>query len=81
LLSPAGYDDKEGAEEAVFFRKEDEKLLRHLLDKVRAQAEKQDVHSASGVRTAELSALNEIVGSKLSDAEKEKLILWKHTHF
>lgn len=77
----AGYDDKEGAEEAVFFRKEDEKILKRLLDKVRAHAEQDDVHNAAGTRTAELSALNEVVGNKLSDAEKEALIKWKHTHF
>lgn len=76
-----GYDDKENAEEAIFFRKEDEKLLKELLTKVRAQAEKHDVHSAKGVLAAEKSALDEIVGTKLSDAEKEALMQWKHTHF
>jgi hypothetical protein len=69
LLS--GYDNKEQAEEAVFFHKEDEKLLKKLLSKVRAQAEQYDSRSASEARAAELSALNEIVGSKLSDVEKE----------
>lgn len=47
---------------------------------MRAQAEVNDTHNAAGARAAELSALNEIVGSKLSDAEKEKLIEWKHAH-
>ena len=55
--------------------------MKELLNKVRAQAEKHDVHSAKGVLTAEKSALEEIVGSKLSDAEKEALMQWKHTHF
>jgi hypothetical protein len=76
----AGYDSKEVAEEAVFFHKEDEKILKKLLSKVRAQAEANDTHNAAGARAAELSSLNSIVGSKLSDAEKEKLIEWKHTH-
>ncbi len=76
-----GYDDKENAEEAIFFKKEDEKLLKELLTKVRAQAEKHDVHSAKGVLAAEKSALEEIVGAKLSDAEKDGLMQWKHTHF
>ncbi len=67
----AGYSDKEAAEEAVFFHKEDEKLLKKLLSKVRAQAEVHDQHSAAGARAAELSSLNEIVGSKLTDAQKE----------
>ncbi|KAI8104416.1 hypothetical protein M9434_002973 [Picochlorum sp. BPE23] len=81
LAGLKGYDDKENAEEAIFFRKEDEKLLKELLTKVRAQAEKHDVHSAKGVLAAEKSALDEIVGTKLSDAEKEALMQWKHTHF
>lgn len=76
-----GYDEKENAEEAIFFKKEDEKLLKSLLAKVRAQAEQHDVHSAKGVLAAEKSALEEIVGGKLSSAEKDALIEWKHTHF
>lgn len=76
-----GYDEKENAEEAIFFKKEDEKLLRSLLSKVRAQAEQHDVHSAKGVLAAEKSALDAIVGSKLSAAEKDALIEWKHKHF
>lgn len=76
-----GYDEKENAEEAIFFKKEDEKLLRSLLSKVRAQAEQHDVHSAKGALAAEKSSLEEIVGSKLSAAEKDALIEWKHRHF
>lgn len=34
------FKDKERGEETVHFRKEDEKLLRKLLEKVRAQADK-----------------------------------------
>jgi hypothetical protein len=67
----AGYPDKEAAAEAVFFHKEDERLLKSLLSKVRAQAERHDPHNATGARAAELSALNELVGSKLSQAEKD----------
>ena len=55
----------------MFFHKEDEKSLQKLLSKVRAQAAVHDKHNASGARTAELSSLNAIVGSKLTDAEKE----------
>lgn len=70
-LDTVGYSDKEAAEEAVFFHKEDEKLLKKLLSKVRAQAEVHDQHSAAGARAVELSSLNEIVGDKLTDAQKE----------
>lgn len=65
----------------MFFRKEDEKLLKELLTKVRAQAEKHDVHSAHGVRQAEMSALKAIVGNKLSEQEIERVLEWKHEHF
>jgi len=70
-LDNVGYSDKEAAEEAVFFHKEDEKLLKKLLSKVRAQAEVHDQHSAAGARAVELSSLNEIVGDKLTDAQKQ----------
>jgi len=77
----AGYDERENAQEAVFFKKEDEKLLKDLLKKVRAQAEKHDEHSAKGVRAAEKSSLESIVGDKLTETEKDALLEWKHTHF
>jgi hypothetical protein len=70
-LPNAGYDGKEQAEEAVFFHKEDEKLLKKLLSKVRAQAELNDSRTAKETRAAEMASLNDIVGSKLSDVEKE----------
>ena len=81
LQGMKGYDDKEAAEERLFFKKEDEKLLRELLSKVRAQAEAADPHSATGTLAAERSALEAIVGGKLSDVEKEAVLKWKHTHF
>lgn len=62
----------------MFFHKEDEKLLKKLLQKVRAQAEQHDVHNAKGAQAAEMSALDAIVGGKLSAEEKQKLIDWKH---
>lgn len=77
----AGYDERENAQEAVFFKKEDEKLLKDLLKKVRAQAERHDEHSAKGVKAAEKSSLESIVGDKLTEAEKDALLEWKHTHF
>ncbi len=76
-----GYDDKEAAEERLFFKKEEEKLLRGLLAKVRAQAEAADPHAATGTLAAERSALDAIVGSKLSAGEKDQLLEWKHTHY
>jgi len=70
-LCAAGYPDKEAAAEAGFFHKEDERLLKSLLSKVRAQAGRHDPRNVRGARAAELSALNELVGSKLSQAEED----------
>lgn len=67
----AGYDERESAQEATFFHKEDEKLLRKLLQKVRAQANETDVHAAKGAEAKELSELEAIVGNKLSDEQKQ----------
>ena len=67
----AGYPDREAAQEAVHFHQEDEKLLKKLLQKVRQQAEQADPHRSAGVKAAELSALEEVVGDTLSAAQKE----------
>lgn len=50
------FKDREKGEELVHFRKEDEKLLRKLLEKVRAQADK-----VSGSRMASLRFLASLV--------------------
>ncbi|KAL4432577.1 hypothetical protein ABPG77_000514 [Micractinium sp. CCAP 211/92] len=74
-----GYDDKEAAEEMLFFKKEDEKLLRRLLSKVRQQAEQHDVHAAVGAIEAEKSALKAIVGKyNVSEEDLKALLEWKH---
>lgn len=74
-----GYDDKEAAEERLFFKKEDEKLLRKLLNKVKAQADATDVHEAKGDKEAELSALHSIIAKyKMSEDDLEALLKWKH---
>jgi uncharacterized protein YidB (DUF937 family) len=62
-------------EEIVYFHKEDEKLLKGLLKKVRAQAEKQDSGAAAAADAAEMEQLNKIVGGKLSDAEKKGALI------
>ncbi|PRW57560.1 l-inducible nipa [Chlorella sorokiniana] len=74
-----GYDDREAAEEMLFFKKEDEKLLRKLLSKVRSQAAQSDPHAAAGAYEAEKSQLKAIVGKyNISDADLKALIEWKH---
>lgn len=76
-----GYDDKEAAEERLFFKKEDEKLLRKLLGKVKAQADQADVHAAVGDKAAELSSLQAIVAKyNVSQDDIDALIAWKNSH-
>lgn len=65
----------------MHFMKEDERLLRKLLSKIKAQADAADVHEAAGVDASERSALNSIVGKyNVSPADVEKLMEWKHKH-
>merc|ERR1739847_127930 len=66
---------KEAAEERLYFNKEDEKLLRGLLGKMKAQAECSD----RSHKEKERSALIEIVGTySLKNQDIERLIEWRH---
>ncbi|KAL4436834.1 hypothetical protein ABPG75_003973 [Micractinium tetrahymenae] len=79
LAGMKGYDDKEAAEEMLFFKKEDERLLRRLLSKVRQQAEQHDMHAAVGAIEAEKSALKAIVSKyNVSEEDLNALMDWKH---
>ncbi|KAI3425872.1 hypothetical protein D9Q98_007845 [Chlorella vulgaris] len=80
LQGMKGYDDKEAAEEMLFFKKEDERVLRRLLSKVRKSAEQHDVHAAAGSVEAEKSALKSIVSKyNISDDDVAALLEWKHS--
>lgn len=64
----------------VHFKKEDEKLLRALLNKVKKQADADDAKSAADADAVEVKALNVILGKyKVSDDDLKALIAWKHT--
>merc|ERR1712176_77301 len=69
------FRDKEMAEERMYFNKEDEKLLRGLLGKMKAQAECSDrTH-----KDKERSALIDIVGAySMKSDDIEKLLGWRH---
>merc|ERR1711948_165800 len=69
------FRDKEIAEERMYFNKEDEKLLRGLLGKMKAQAECSDrTH-----KDKERSALIDIVGAySMKSDDIEKLLGWRH---
>ncbi|KAK2076082.1 hypothetical protein QBZ16_001418 [Prototheca wickerhamii] len=76
-----GYSDKERGEEIVYFKKEEEKLLRQLLAKVAQSASQHDVEGAKAAKAESEKALDQsIIGSKLSPAEKEALLKWKNSH-
>eukprot|EP00210_Caulerpa_lentillifera_P008729 g8326.t1 len=74
------FKDKETAEEAVYMSKQDEKLLRNLLKKVKIQADATDKHHAVGESAAELSALKEILGKyNVSAEDLQAVIKWKYS--
>mmetsp|Transcript_14345 Transcript_14345/g.33967 ORF Transcript_14345/g.33967 Transcript_14345/m.33967 type:complete len:104 (-) Transcript_14345:376-687(-) len=52
-----GFSEKERAVENAFFSKEDEKLLRKLLSKVKTVTDETDKNGAAGVEAKERSSL------------------------
>ncbi|BDA46765.1 hypothetical protein COCOBI_09-2180 [Coccomyxa sp. Obi] len=74
------FKDREKGEELVHFRKEDEKLLRKLLEKVRAQADKVDTKEAEDHAQKELSDLKGILGKyNVSEDDLKAVLAWKHS--
>lgn len=72
---------RERAMEKQFFNKEDEKLLRHLLSKMKTQADKVDTVEAKNVVSEEKTKLEAIVGKyHLTPADIDALIAWRHDH-
>lgn len=77
----AGYDDRETAEENIFFKKEEEKVLRKLLSKVRQDVAKADAPAAKAAEDEEMKELDALLGKyNVSGADKKKLIDWRHQH-
>lgn len=73
------FPEREKAAEAVYFNKEEEKLLRGVLKKIKMQADKIDKHAAAGQVAEEKSALKEILEKyNVSDRDMEELLKWKH---
>ena len=71
-----GYQEKEIGEETVYFHKEDEKLLKNLLKKVRAQATQNDAQGSAAATAQEIQELQKIVGSKLTEDEMRGMLKW-----
>lgn len=77
-----GFHERESAIENLYFTKEDERLLRGLLSKVKKQSDVKDKPAAAGVLAAELSALKTITSKyNISDADVSALMDWKHKVF
>eukprot|EP00929_Paragymnodinium_shiwhaense_P043932 TRINITY_DN22549_c0_g1_i1.p1 TRINITY_DN22549_c0_g1~~TRINITY_DN22549_c0_g1_i1.p1 ORF type:complete len:122 (-),score=19.90 TRINITY_DN22549_c0_g1_i1:440-769(-) len=74
-------DDRRRLLEDQYFKKEDERLMRQLLAKMKKQSDLADSHGAEGSRATERSALNDIVSKyKMSTEDIDALIAWRHDH-
>jgi len=75
-----GFSEHETAVENQYFSKEDERVLRNLLNKVKKQSDQTDVAAAAGVQASEEAALRGIVGKyKITSEDVKALLQWKHT--
>lgn len=82
LEGAKGFSEHEHAVEAYYFNKEDEKALKKLLGKVRSQTQNVDPSSSATSHAAEMASLKAIVGRyKMSDADLNALLAWKHAHY
>jgi hypothetical protein len=72
-------DKRARAQESVFFKKEDEKLLRKLLNKVKVEAAHHDQQEAEIHAKDERAALQKIVGKyNVSEEDLEAILHWRH---
>lgn len=77
-----GFNDRESAQENMFYNKEDERALRALLKKVRLQSEHVDPSASASSSAAEIASLKAIVGKyNVADADLQALLAWKHAHY
>ncbi|DBA96131.1 hypothetical protein WJX77_005569 [Trebouxia sp. C0004] len=75
----ANFDERERGEERVHFKREEERLLRDLLAKVKKQTDETDKAGADKSKSEELSKLKSMVGKyNMKEADLEELIKWKH---
>jgi hypothetical protein len=71
--------EREAGEELIYFRKQDEQLLRKLLDRAqKAYDNKEEQVAAENATVADFKELKSIVDDKLTAQELEKLIAWKY---
>jgi hypothetical protein len=77
-----GFNEHEQAVENMYFSKEDERLLRKLLTKVKKQTEVTDTSAATHSAVAEEAALRNITSKyQISKEDFQALLDWKHAHY
>ncbi|KAF0703823.1 Aste57867_7501 [Aphanomyces stellatus] len=74
------FAEKEKAEEARYFNKEDEKALRKLLSKLKEQTDAHDHEGKKSQDSVEKQQLTKILGAGASASTVEALLKWKHQH-
>eukprot|EP00892_Ulva_mutabilis_P007002 jgi/Ulvmu1/4674/UM002_0405.1 len=73
------FREREASAENLYFNKEEERLLRNLLKKMKSQADKHD-DKATAHNTKEGKELEGIVGKyKMSEEDFQALMQWKHS--
>lgn len=73
------FEDREKGEERVYFRREEERMLRNLLNKVKKSADTEDKHAAQQAQQDEFNKLKGILGKyNVSEQDMEALIKWKY---
>ena len=72
------YRDRERAQEAVYFNKEEERTLRQLAAKLMSARKATDPKEYEKLAQKEKDDIKKIVGDKLSADQLEALRKWKH---
>jgi hypothetical protein len=82
LEGTKGFSEHEAAVENFYFNKEDERLLRKLLSKVKTQSQTSDPSASVSSEAADLATLRAIVGKyNVSEPDMKALLHWKHAHY
>ncbi|KAI8472517.1 MAG: hypothetical protein J3K34DRAFT_519703 [Monoraphidium minutum] len=81
LSGVKGFNEHEQAIENMYFTKEDERIMRKLLGKVKVQAEQDDAARAQHA-AAEEAALRQILRKyTVADVDLKALLEWKHASY
>ncbi|KIZ00632.1 hypothetical protein MNEG_7329 [Monoraphidium neglectum] len=81
LSGVKGFDEHESAVENLYFNKEDERILRKILGKVKNQAEQDETAKAQHA-AADEAALRQILAKySVADHDIKALLHWKHATY